>query len=222
MENFFYFIKESKNDENILCVLSDMINSYFFNYTPIFKNTKIIHKIFMDEDIDIVKNLNLLSVDISYLYNSIPLFKTNLDELIECIMNIKKNPQFLYNLKLQILYWNNKYNFKLSDLYKNIVINNDYVSLSIIKSQLKNKKLNIPKTLKINVWNKYIGDEIGKTKCPVCETNFITQSNFECAHIQAESNNGQTNIDNLIPCCSICNKSMKNMNLFEFKKKFFN
>ena len=64
----------------------------------------------MDEDIDIVKNLNLLSVDISYLYNSIPLFKTNLDELIECIMNIKKNPQFLYNLKLQILYWNNKYN----------------------------------------------------------------------------------------------------------------
>ena len=86
----------------------------------------------------------------------------------------------------------------------------------------KNKKSNIPKSLKINVWNKYIGDEIGKTKCLVCETNFITQSNFECAHIHAESNNGQTNIDNLIPCCSICNKSMKNMNLFEFKKKFFN
>ena len=201
MENFFYFIKESKNDENILCVLSDMINSYFFNYTPIFKNTKIVHKIFMDDDIDIMKNLNILSLDISYLYNSIPLFKSNMDELIECIMSLKKNPQFLYNLKLQILYWNNKYNFKLSDLYKNIVKNDDYISLSIIKSQLKKKKSNIPKSNK---------------------TNFITQSNFECAHIQAESNNGQTNIDNLIPCCTICNKSMKNMNLFEFKKKFFN
>lgn len=222
MEIFFYFVKESKNDENILSVLADMINSYFFNYTTIFKNTKVIHRIFMDDDIDIMKNLNLLAIDISYLYNSIPLFKNNIDELIECIMNIKKSPQFLINLKLQILYWNNKYNFKLSNVYDDIVKNNDYISLSIIKSQLKNKKINIPKSLKINVWNKYIGDEIGKSKCPVCETNFITQSNFECAHIQAESNNGLTNVDNLIPCCSICNKSMKNMNLFEFKKKFFN
>lgn len=221
MQIFFYFLKNSKDDDKILCVLSDMINSYFFNYTSFFKNVKIIHKIFISDEYDIIENINLIYLDILYLYQNIPLFKSNIDDLILCISDISKKTTFLNNLKLQILFWSKKYNYNIKNIDDNIIKNDDMISLNYIKSQLKYKKISIPKALKINVWNKYIGEDIGKSKCLVCETNFITQSNFECAHIQAESNDGKTNIDNLIPSCSLCNKSMKNMNLIEFKKKYF-
>jgi 5-methylcytosine-specific restriction endonuclease McrA len=85
----------------------------------------------------------------------------------------------------------------------------------------KYKKKNIPKAVKVAVWNTYIGDHVGKTKCPVCNINDITQMNFHCAHVVAEANGGATIISNLRPCCSTCNLSMRTMNLEEFKSKYF-
>lgn len=68
-------------------------------------------------------------------------------------------------------------------------------------SEQKIKKKAIPKALKIAVWNKYIGEEIGKAKCLCCNITDITQLKFHAGHIIAEANNGLINIDNLKPIC---------------------
>ena len=75
----------------------------------------------------------------------------------------------------------------------------------------------IPKPVRIQVWNKYIGEENGIGKCDVCE-NDIDSKNFDCGHIISVKDNGETNIDNLIPICSTCNKSMGTQNLNDFKQ----
>lgn len=90
-----------------------------------------------------------------------------------------------------------------------------------IGKQKKKRKQTIPKSLKILIWNLYIGEEIGKTKCLCCNNNYIFQSNFEAGHIIAEANGGKVNKDNLMPICSVCNKSMGTMNLDDFKNTHF-
>ncbi|ATZ80117.1 D5 family helicase-primase-endonuclease [Bodo saltans virus] len=79
------------------------------------------------------------------------------------------------------------------------------------------KKDYIPKVLRIAVWNKYIGEHIGKTKCLCCDISDITQLKFECGHIIPESKGGATNINNLLPICNDCNKSVATKNLNDFK-----
>ena len=81
-------------------------------------------------------------------------------------------------------------------------------------------KKNIPKTLKKMVWDKYIGPDIGKTKCMCCKHQEIRQIEFHCGHIIAEVNGGNTSIDNLRPICAQCNLSMGKMNMDIFMKKY--
>ena len=85
----------------------------------------------------------------------------------------------------------------------------------------RKRKAYIPKSVKVAIWNRYIGEEIGKARCPVCSNNFITQMNFHCGHIVAESMGGKTTVDNLVPVCATCNLSMGTMNLHEFRQKYF-
>jgi 5-methylcytosine-specific restriction endonuclease McrA len=85
---------------------------------------------------------------------------------------------------------------------------------------LSYKKKTIPKTLKRMVWDKYVGADIGKTKCMCCKHEDIRQIEFHCGHIIAEANGGQTNIDNLRPICAQCNLSMGKMNMNVFMKKY--
>jgi hypothetical protein len=85
----------------------------------------------------------------------------------------------------------------------------------------KKRKKPIPKALKSSVWIKCIGKEVGMTKCLCCEINDISQLNFECGHVLAEANGGQTCLENLRPICSTCNRSMGTMHMDEFKRKFF-
>ena len=107
----------------------------------------------------------------------------------------------------------------LSDNYLNIL--NEYYKNYLNKNtkssvELPKKKQAIPKVLKDNVWNKYIGVEIGQTYCLCCKTNKITQSNFHCGHVISESKGGKMDCENLRPICSSCNLSMgsQNMDLF--------
>lgn len=71
------------------------------------------------------------------------------------------------------------------------------------------KKQKIPLALREQVWILYLGETKFKHKCNVkwCE-NIITPFNFEVGHNIPESKGGATNIDNLRPICSKCNKSM--------------
>jgi hypothetical protein len=80
------------------------------------------------------------------------------------------------------------------------------------------KKQTIPKALKIAVWHHYIGEDIGKTKCLCCNITEITQMKFHCGHIIAEANGGTISIENLVPICETCNKSMRIRGMNEFKK----
>ena len=88
------------------------------------------------------------------------------------------------------------------------------------KEQLKKIRKSIPKSLKILVWNKNIGKEKGIGGCYVCESE-IDSKNFECGHIISVKDGGDTNLDNLLPICSSCNKSMGTQNLHEFKETYF-
>ena len=77
----------------------------------------------------------------------------------------------------------------------------------------KQKKKYISATLKRLVWNKWVGEEIGKTNCLCCNVTAITQLSFHAGHIIAEANGGETNISNLKPICQNCNSSMGKKNM---------
>jgi 5-methylcytosine-specific restriction endonuclease McrA len=70
-------------------------------------------------------------------------------------------------------------------------------------------KKKIPLALREQVWLMYFGDKHFKHKCHVkwCE-NIITPFIFEVGHNIPESKGGLTDINNLRPICSKCNKSM--------------
>lgn len=89
------------------------------------------------------------------------------------------------------------------------------------KHQKSSPKKHIPKSMRIAVWNTYIGEEIGRTKCLVCRHVDITQMNFHCGHVIAEACGGKTCVENLRPICATCNLSMRTMNMNEFSEKYF-
>ena len=84
------------------------------------------------------------------------------------------------------------------------------------KRQSDYKKQTIPIAVKKVVWNTYVGEYIGKTKCFCCRTTDIIQMSFHCGHVIAEKNGGTLDITNLRPICQNCNSSMKTTNMNEF------
>jgi len=82
----------------------------------------------------------------------------------------------------------------------------------------KKKKKPISATMKKLVWNINIGEEIGKAKCLCCNSTDITQMSFNCGHIIAEANGGETIVSNLKPICQNCNSSMGTKNMEDFMK----
>jgi hypothetical protein len=101
---------------------------------------------------------------------------------------------------------------------ENIVITEENPNKNVNK---KTKKKTIPKALKSAVWIKYIGKDIGITKCICCNSHDISQLDFDCGHVIAEALGGETILENLRPICSKCNKSMGVMNMEEFTLKYF-
>lgn len=56
--------------------------------------------------------------------------------------------------------------------------------------------------------------------CYVCQSD-IHILNFECGHIVSYADGGSLTVDNLLPICGSCNKSMGKRNLYEYKREFF-
>lgn len=82
----------------------------------------------------------------------------------------------------------------------------------------KKKKKPISATIKRLVWNTNIGEDVGKYKCMCCNSTDITQMSFNCGHIVAEANGGETIVSNLKPICQNCNSSMGIKNMEDFMK----
>ncbi len=70
-------------------------------------------------------------------------------------------------------------------------------------------KVKIPAALREQVWLMWCGDRLFKHKCLVswC-TNIMTPFSFEVGHNIPESKGGLTDLSNLRPICSKCNRSM--------------
>lgn len=83
------------------------------------------------------------------------------------------------------------------------------------------KKKHIPVALKRQSWYNLYTKQVGQTKCPICNAVDITQLDFECAHIISEYNDGPTAVNNLMPLCNHCNKSMSKRNILDYAKEFY-
>lgn len=92
----------------------------------------------------------------------------------------------------------------------------------VLKTTLvKRRKVYVPKSLRIAVWDKSVGLQVGTTLCCVCKINSINQMDFHCGHIVAEVEGGETCLSNLVPVCAKCNLSMGRRNLHEFQRTYF-
>ncbi len=83
------------------------------------------------------------------------------------------------------------------------------------KLSTKQTKDPIPKALREQVWIRKMGRTF-EGKCPTswCQ-NQITVFDFESGHNIPESKGGQTSIENLVPICSRCNRSMSDTYSFD-------
>ncbi len=88
------------------------------------------------------------------------------------------------------------------------------------KTTIGYKKKSIPLALKRKVWDLWVGESVGKTKCPCCKLTEISQMSFSCGHIIPESQGGKLSVENLKPICSSCNSSMGTQNMNDFIKNF--
>ena len=81
------------------------------------------------------------------------------------------------------------------------------------------KKQSIPKKVKNDVWNTYIGEGIARHRCLCCKRATIDKTDFHCGHVISEKDGGALSINNLRPICASCNNSMKCDNMIEFVKR---
>jgi hypothetical protein len=82
------------------------------------------------------------------------------------------------------------------------------------------KKAAIPKKVKTDVWNTYIGADINKHRCLCCKKTLISNTEFDVGHVVSESSGGTLEIGNLRPICAACNHSMGTRNMVDFVKMF--
>ena len=79
-----------------------------------------------------------------------------------------------------------------------------------------NKKKRIPKKVKTDSWNLWMGPDTRNGKCKCCQLTTIDITRFDAGHIISEKNGGGVDIDNIIPLCNECNLSMSSINLPDY------
>ena len=84
----------------------------------------------------------------------------------------------------------------------------------------KPKRKTIPKSIREQTWDKYVGKKKGTTLCFCCDKKELRQSDFHAGHIIAEAKGGLPIVKNLRPICRSCNLSMGTMNMYEYKNTY--
>jgi 5-methylcytosine-specific restriction endonuclease McrA len=80
---------------------------------------------------------------------------------------------------------------------------------------INKKKVKIPLALREQVWIQKMG-KVFEGKCTtIWCSNKISVFDFECGHNIPESKGGPTIIENLVPICTRCNRSMSNTYTFQ-------
>ncbi len=153
---------------------------------------------------------------------------------LEYIYNYNNNNGIDNDIISQILNLNNKYKNQKIEWFpaKGFTNNNNllkYISnnnclylgmipdwhLHLYKFPKFNSENKISQSLRQQVWMKYANNNL-EMKCICCNHNIINSFTFECGHIVPVSKGGLCNIFNLVPICSLCNKSMGNINMKTF------
>ena len=93
-----------------------------------------------------------------------------------------------------------------------------YISLLFYKEVPK--RTNIPKSIRIQLWNLEIGKDKMIGKCNVCSED-ISFNDFHAGHVVSVKNGGSDKLDNLKILCPNCNLSMSSCNLEEFRGKYY-
>jgi 5-methylcytosine-specific restriction endonuclease McrA len=88
----------------------------------------------------------------------------------------------------------------------------------IIFEKIREKRQTITKRLSNAVWNKYIGRDKANGQCFDCK-RVINVQHFECGHLKSHKNGGTTDLDNLRPFCSECNRLLGSANFTEKSRK---
>ena len=198
-QKFFYYSNSYINNcLNIIKKDTDLII-----YTKIENNSKnndiFLRKVTLKLNIDYIKNEKPLLKNKEQLSeNKESMDNKNRQQLIENILKEHNNLNTLLTIE----------NIKKCDDTQLSILFSKLQTLPKILNVLKKKKVKINHILTTQVWNEYIGIEIGQIKCPVCKVNEINQRNFECGHVISEIKGGETKLENLRPLCNKCNKSI--------------
>ena len=81
------------------------------------------------------------------------------------------------------------------------------------------KRSQIPKHVRVLVWNRWIGADIGKIKCPCCNTIEIQQgacNGWHASHVLSDANGGESIVENLRAICNGCNSAMSKKHMKEY------
>ena len=92
----------------------------------------------------------------------------------------------------------------------------EYTGKIIKSTSSYSKKKKIPKKVKNDSWDLYVGKNVANTKCICCRTSEINAKDFVAGHIISEYNGGQVVVDNLLPICQQCNSSMGVTNMEDY------
>lgn len=79
----------------------------------------------------------------------------------------------------------------------------------------KFERISIPKTMKRLVWIQSYGMSL-EGECLCCKRQIMFDQEWDCGHIIAVANGGETKMYNLRPLCQKCNRSMGSMNMNDF------
>lgn len=166
------------------------------------------------------KSYNVYIADtVEYIYKTIKKYykiPSLIDLILEQSINIKNSGHNLFDLNT--LSFNKSVNdFKMAEKYKELCIKELAPNFIIKKPTYKKKK--IPKNVRNDVWKLNHGENFNGF-CYCCKKT-INVYEWECGHIVSEKDGGSSNISNLKPVCSPCNKSMGVMNMEVFKNMYY-
>jgi len=207
-----------------ICKSKEELKNYFRDLNNIF----ILHDIILDnDDIDKLERIKLYmknTYDKHISKSLVPKFpNVNIDQLVKYLLDSFPNLNYTQLLnKINIINNSIKDSLEISNKnYYELAMKKQgfFLGYLFIKTELENKRKNIPKTVRDTLWNKNFTEELNG-KCFVCNVK-ITYHNFHAGHIISVKDGGSNNINNLEPLCSSCNLSMGCKNLNDFKSKYF-
>jgi len=127
-------------------------------------------------------------------------------------------------LRTHMQYWTDDGNIKdelwekKADLTTRRVYFNEKLEelMSITERASEIDNTHISPALRSQVW-----DKCRNGLCTICSTTNITMETFHAGHIVARARGGPTEIDNLLPMCSDCNRRMGTRNALKFQRDVY-